>query len=487
MSRPHRPDIAAVTVAAAAAALSLAALRSPADDAYWQAAYGRHILAAHALPAVDTYSWTAAGHPLVVTEWAFDTLMAAAAATGPWAAFALAFACILALGACALALYTHESRHRGAAGLLTLALLLSCMPFLTLLPQLASFALFAAVWAVLEGARTARAPQRLLLLPPLFLVWANMHGTFYIGLVLVALDALFSQVRFSQVRFLPGRVTARYSRATRRHLPWILAACAAATLVNPYGWRLYAPELGLAFSHFHLQYIAEFQSPNFHEPFLHFVVLPALLAGLALAMLTRRRLPARELVATLGLLAGSLVMVRMLPYALVGLGALSAAALRGRQQRLRPAPWWQLGLVGAVVALVLVRVPPPAWPPTGGAPSAAAAYVRAHLAGRGFNTYEWGGYLLWVWRGDPKVYVDSRGDMYDSTWVLKTYVALRDVTVDPSRRLLAEGVAWALLPTGTRVARVLELEGWRTVFHGGPAVVLVPPAAAAPAGRTPGA
>jgi len=472
MKRRWWPDLALAVVAAAGAALALRALRSPTDDAFWQIAYGRAILAHHALPAVDTYSWTAAGHAVVVTEWAFDTLLAAAVAAGPWAAYLLAAICILALGWSTLTLCTHLSRRRGTAGLLALGVLLCVAPFETLLPQLASFGLLALVWAVLESARSARRPRALWLLPPLFALWANVHGTFYLGLALVALDALLAHAPT-----LPGRLVARYRRPSRRALPWVLLASAAATLANPYGWRLYGPELALAGSPFHLERIAEFQSPNFHMPLLHWVILPALLLALGVALGTTCRLPAREVVAALGLLAGSLVMVRLLPYALVGLAALAAGALRGNRQALPPARWWQLGVVGVIVGGAVVAIPPPAWPPTGGAPVAAAAYVRQHLVGRGFNTYEWGGYLLWVWRGDPAVYVDSRGDMYDTTWVIPAYTALIDVTVDPSRQLRQEGVTWALLPKEARLATVLRIEGWTSAFSGGPAVVLLAPAA----------
>ena len=472
MRRPRAPDLAAAAVAAASAALATATVRSVTDDAFWQLAYGRQLVHTGTLPAVDTYSWTAAGHPLVVTEWAFDALMYLASAAGPWAAWSLAATTIAVLGLCALALYWRLCGNRATAGLLALGLLVLCLPFLQLLPQLASFALFAAVWLVLEIGRTRWRPRILWLLPLLLMLWANMHGTFYFGLALLGLDAVLALLGPR----LPRALRARYTPQARRTLLWLVPVCAAVTLLTPYGPRLYPPEVALAFSSFHFRYIAEFQSPDFHQPFLHYAVLPALLLALGLPLLRRRRLPARDCLVGLALLGGSLIMVRVLPYALVALGAVCAASLRTRRRPVRPALWWQWGVVAAALAALLLHEPPPAWPPTAGEPVAAARYVAGHLGGRGFNTYSWGSYLLWAWRGHPSVFIDSRGDLYMETWVAQTYVEVRQLQVDPGKTLRALGVRWALLPLQSPLARVLRLQGWSAVYTGGPAVVLVPPA-----------
>ena len=468
----RRPDLAPLAVAGAAAGCAALGERIPEIDAWWQLAYGRYELAHHALPPADTWSWTAPGHPLVVTEWLFDAAMAAAARLGPWGAFGLLLACLLALGAAAFALYAALARSRPVGALLTIVLLALLLPFLALLPQLPSFALFAAVFLVLEAARL-RGPSRLLFLPPLFALWANVHGTYPLGWMIVGLETLLAWAPA-----LPGRLQARHRRGTRRWLPVALLGCLLAPLANPYGWRLLPYELRLASSPFHLQNIAEFQSPNFHNPYMAWFILPALLLGVGGAMLSRQRLPARDLLAAAGLLAGALVMVRLLPYALTALGAVAAAVLRGRRVRPQPARWPLLVAAVAAVGLTLWRQAPEAWPPTAGEPVAAAAYVRAHLDGRGFNTYEWGSYLESVWNGRPAVYIDSRGDMYGDTTVLQRYMAIMQLQVDPGPALTGQGVDWALLPASQALVLVLRAEGWGTVFAGGGAVVLLRPAPA---------
>lgn len=514
---PRAPDLPLLVVAAAAVVIALIALRAPPDDAFWQAAYGGWMLAHRALPRADVWSWTMAGRPVMATEWLFELAAGSASAVGPWASLPLALAGPLGLGLCALGLYGRLARSRPVAGLLALALLLLAAPFEAVLPQAASFALFAAVWWTLERARVA-GPRPLAALPALFALWANLHGTYFAGIALVALDtALAWLTALRRRRSWPlGRLRTRCRRDTRRALPGVLGASAVATLLNPYGWRLYAHDLALATSPFHLQYIAEFASPNFHDAYLQRLLLPAILGALGLAVASPRRPPAREVVTALALIAGALVAVRVMPYALVALGALAASVARGRRaptplaegagsvgdtasgpgagdravgraagdvaadvgtdRPYRAAQRWALAAVPvAVVAFALLRWPPPAWPPATGYPARAASYVAAQaarLGPRGFNTYEWGGYLLWRWRGAPRVYVDSRGDFYDTGTVLAGYVAVLDLRVDPGAALRRQGVTWALLPRGLPLAAALRREGWRVAYADRLAVVL---------------
>ncbi len=508
------PDAMLLAVVAAALLIAALSLRVTVDDAFWQVAYGRLMLAHGRLPRRDPFSWTMARRPVLLTEWLFDLAMAAAGAAGPVGAFSLAAVGPLGLGLFALSLFTRLSRHRLRAGCLTLCLLLLVTPFETLLPQVASFVFLAAVWWLLERARVA-GPRALLALPPLFALWANVHGTFYAGLALVALDAALAARRPAGegagwrrlgmgigARWLRradpraaggsgagaghrnashrawGRLHARYRRRTARWLPAALAASAAATLLNPYGWRLYPAEIALATSPFHLRHIAEFASPNFHAPYLEWLVLPAILGTLALTLATRRRLPARAALAALVLLGGALVAVRVMPYALFALGALCASALRGRRRPPGPAPAPLAALTLAAALVGVVRLTPATWPTSTGYPAGAAAYVLAHraaLRGHPFNTYAWGSYLLWRWRGHPGVYVDSRGDFYDQGPVLGRYLRVVELRVNPGPYLRGQGVGWALLPRATPLAGVLAREGWRAAYSGRDAVVLVAP------------
>ena len=81
-------------------------------------------------------------------------------------------------------------------------------------------------------------------------------------------------------------------------------------------------------------------------------------------------------------------------------------------------------------------------------------------AGRGFTTYEWGGYLDFA-LPQYHVFIDSRSDAY-SQQLLQDYATI--IGLGPGWRDLLRryDIRWALLPTGAPLAQVLALSpGWR--------------------------
>ena len=87
--------------------------------------------------------------------------------------------------------------------------------------------------AILEAAE--RGKTRLLwLLPPLFCLWVNLHGSWLIGLGLLGLYILCGLFRFNK-----GVIDQEaFSPAYRNRLLGVFAASVLALIVNPYGWRL---------------------------------------------------------------------------------------------------------------------------------------------------------------------------------------------------------------------------------------------------------
>lgn len=86
---------------------------------------------------------------------------------------------------------------------------------------------------ILEAAEEGET-RSLWLLPPLFCIWINLHGSWLIGLWLLALYAVCGMFPLKIGAFAQEGFSAR----NRKRLMLVFAACVAALLVNPYGWRL---------------------------------------------------------------------------------------------------------------------------------------------------------------------------------------------------------------------------------------------------------
>jgi len=214
--------------------------------------YGRMILSEWSFPSVEIFSYTAAGAPFYDHEWLTDVVCAAVYQA--FGAAGLLFGKMLLLGAMvALLLDTarvmrdlfspDEEIHPLTAALVLVLGFAVIGPGATFRAQL-----FTMLFVALEGALLARAERRratdsgvvlcwgILVIPPLLLVWANLHGGFLVGLGMFGLYCLAATVRewiaWREDRTVPAI----------RRVAFVWAVCLAAVLaplVNPYGWELY--------------------------------------------------------------------------------------------------------------------------------------------------------------------------------------------------------------------------------------------------------
>ena len=278
-----RPNIAAlmgpVAVVAALAVLAYALAVTPIsnNDIWLHLTTGSLILERGSVPTVEEYTFSVAGRPLVDHEWLAQIVFAAAFKAGGIQALTglklILTAAILVLAFIgSLAVFSTGSEVRGwrvvaaataAAGTgLLLATHLSIRPHLF---SLSFIGVYSLVLARMDREAGSGGRRMLLLLILLQVLWANSHGGFILGIVLVGLH-------------LAGEGWAQRALPRSSYLPLALGAAA---LINPYGFKLY--ELVGAFSEpAFREFIREWQSP-FSPPFAYSVLFWVYLAWLVLA------------------------------------------------------------------------------------------------------------------------------------------------------------------------------------------------------------
>ena len=225
----------------------------PAVDLAYQLRAGSDILAGGGIPDVDTWTFTVAGAPWLDQQWGAQVLLSAVFQVGGWTGLALLRAALVALtfwlvlGAIRSAWSTASMRAGGSAiassartaTLVVLGFFVVAMPALALRPQLFAIVLFAASLRILV--ERSRHPRRLWLIPFMAVAWSNLHGSFPLVVVLVAL-AWIDEVALLRVPPPPGhpRPALRRRLLGSTGLAIIASFSAAATLVNPFGidaWR----------------------------------------------------------------------------------------------------------------------------------------------------------------------------------------------------------------------------------------------------------
>ena len=310
LARRHLWIVAAIAVPAAFAVATLGAV-----DLAYQVRLGRIMLQTHHLIRTDAFTFTAPGRPWTDQQWLAQLLFAVAFRAGGWASLAALHA-VMVGGAAALVL--RACRAAGAShrtsSLLALGSLGVALPNLAMRPQALAALLFAAVvWLLWERGRR---PGLLWVIPAILAVWANVHGTFALGLLLVLLAA--------------GEDLVHRRRASGRRLLAVGAVGAVATLANPFGIRVWSYVVTLSTNHEILRSVSEWQPPS---------ILRATDAGffasiavVAVILARRRR--------SVGW------------YRLLWLGAFFALALPAT----RGALWWGL-VAGPVLATILPARP----------------------------------------------------------------------------------------------------------------------------------
>src|SRR5258708_38698151 len=207
-----------------------------ARDLWWHVKTGQNILATHRWPTTDPYSFTVAGTPWMAYEWLGDVLFGA---VGRLAGLRGLVALLIILGsAVMLALYAYASlRSRNSKGGFVARALLYVLatPSFSLRPQMLGDLFIVLTLMALERFHQDR-PRALWFLPALFLIWINTHGSWVIGLGVIAVF-LVSGLMESRIG---GIESHRWSPAQRVRFDFIFLISLRTIPFTPYGLRMAA-------------------------------------------------------------------------------------------------------------------------------------------------------------------------------------------------------------------------------------------------------
>jgi hypothetical protein len=494
----------------------------------WHIRTGQLILATHKIPHVDPFSSSLNGQPWFAWEWLYDLLAGwldqVAGLNGVVLLTALMIAFVFS--------WTFRLMLRRGANLLVAFVLLLLAASASMIhffarPHVASWLFTLAWFCILEsseddcrGLGTDAAPdrsrthrsRRLYLLPLLMLVWVNVHGGFLLGFALLAIYWLCAAslwlrltLRMAEDQFADVLLKIRAARRVRA-LTWTGILCAAATFVNPYGFRLHVHVYRYLSNRFLMDHIDEFQSPNFH------LVAQKCFAGLLLLTLVALAAEGREakvrhvllvlFAAFSGLWAARNIPVASLLQILVIAPWLSEAmgslGRQGRSYRRRSGSDSFLQRMKAIETNIQGHL----WPVVATAlaclvtfqggklgpkplmnahfdphrfPTAAANYIEEKkIPGPILSPDYWGGYFIYRFYPRMKVVVDDRHDLYGGEFLI-SYLKL--VHLEPGWQdfLRQHPAQCVVMPKNSAVANILlETEDWRPVYRDDVAIVFLP-------------
>jgi hypothetical protein len=445
-------------------------------DLWGYLAFGRLFWEQGRFPYEDVFSYVPTLHPWVYHEWLtgvlFYPLYQGLGATG-----LQTFKYVLGLGTFWF-IYAAARLRGGSAQAAGLLLVMLAGGFQTgyapVRAQIFTYLFFALTLYILENYRIQRGRYTLVLLCPLFVLWANLHGGFVAGLGLIGLYAL-------------GEALSR--RPYSSYLV-CLGLAALVTLINPYGWR-YWTYLGHALA-MPRPAITEWASvyQAFRQGTYGLSDLSYVLCLVVFSLLVIRRDAPKDLTAILILGATFILFakhIRHLPFFLIALGVYLPSALKIYEEDLRLrfpsglAPRYYsfllAFLLGASLSLLagFIRLAPfclklpeksPLVSDANFYPLGAIQYLKENrLTGNLVVYFNWGEYALWNLYPHLRIAIDGRYETVYPHAVCQEYFDFIQARGNWKQFLERFPPDFILLPENLEIDALLAKEsGWQPIY-----------------------
>ncbi|HEY5176894.1 MAG TPA: hypothetical protein VII95_15155 [Terriglobales bacterium] len=314
--------------------------------------------------------------------------------------------------------------------------------------------------------------DRTWLLPPLFLLWVNSHGSWLIGLIFFSIF-----VGSGVLKGRWGRITAtRWTRAQLLKLTTIFALSVLALFVNPYTYHLVFYPFDLAFQQkLNVSHVTEWQSLDFHA-IRGKIVFLMLAATILLALARKRQWRLDEVGFLLFGFYATLTYTRFMFLAAIVLTPLLAVEIDffPAYRREIDRPLLNAAIITCLVAGCVWSFPSSKYlmeDTVKDYPVKALPYLQQFApTGRVFNDYLWGGYLIWNARQIP-VFVDSRVDIFDHRGIFGDYLDAMGIK-RPMEVLDKYRIQYVLYTKDTPLAYLLlQSPGWKLTYDDGTTVL----------------
>ncbi|NLE44957.1 MAG: hypothetical protein GX620_09575 [Chloroflexi bacterium] len=476
MAKLHRLtwlDTRRLIVAITFVSLFAMAVRAPADtDTWWHLQAGKMTLESGRILQTDVFSHTRYGASWVNHSWLTQVWLYGLFKTCSYAGLGIWIGVIVTVTF--LFVFLQMDGDPFVKAFIILLAAMTSSVIWVARPQLVSLLLTAVVAYILHLFKWRRT-NRLWLLPPLFVLWVNLHAGYALGFMVLAAFVAGELLNHVLSLVLPSDdpVTSWRGLATVVGVSFLSALV---LVINPNTTRMWTYYLDTVRIGVLQDFIQEWRSPDFHHLYMQpFIWL--LLSTLAAVGLSGRRIDGVDLALVCGFAYSALLAGRNIaPFAVIVAPTLSrhantALGRLGWSLRPRPAGDMRLRKVYAsvnwllltlLVALAGVKIVTPLSTAANEQlerktlPVGAVEWIAENRpAGEMFNHYNWGGYLIWKLWPEHRVFVDGRTDLYGDE-ILREYMAIQTARPDALQLLDAYGVSFVL--TGAHDALSVRLD-----------------------------
>jgi hypothetical protein len=439
---------------------------------------GEVILQTWRVPTQDAFSHHQPPLKWTAHEWLSEVFMAIVYKSAGLTGIVLFFAVLLTLTHW-LVFWLLRSRSNNLILITVITLLTTATSSSHWLARPHVFSLiFTLVWFALLDRFQYQGQRTLLYLPLLMLPWVNLHGGYFIGLVLIAVYIIGNLLH--SVGANRAQAMEHWHKAKR--LLGVLILTITACLINPLGYEILLFPARLTSDRFLMDHVTEFLSPNFHDVLPFKYMLVAMIAALALA---RKRLNLIEVELTVLLSYMALYSVRHVSlFAIIVAPILLKTAesiitdlpppvakfmdTRNRVltdiDRNLTSPLWPIAVVLLVAGLALLGSLRFTFSEKLFPLRAVEFLQRENVSGNMFNNDEFGDYIIFAAWPKYRVFMDGRNDMYGAK-LGTAYFKVANAQPGWKDVLKQYHIDWVIFDTNSALTAALrEQHDWQPIY-----------------------
>lgn len=444
-------------------------------DFWWHLQTGKQIIETGTIPHADLFSSSVIGKTWITHEWLTETIVYLIYDRLGMVPLIVFFSAIITAAFYLAFLCAPECSRPYTAGFVVIVCAAASAPLWGVRPQMISLLLMSVFLYLLDKYEKDRKVKSLIALPLIMILWVNLHGGFILGIGIIGIY-LGGNLLTLLWRIRRNRIAERDSWHSILYLTGTVVLCVIATLINPNSYKILIYPFQTLFDPAMQQYIVEWFSPDFHNLiWLPFGVLVLALIGFGMAGKTSVSIThiLLMIVATVAAFRS----VRHIPLFAIAVAPILSeliapfAKFPSGSEAGKPFFRWLNSLLILAVLIsagvVILRLPKEQIKkesetfPTG----AVTWLLKNQPEGKLFNSYTWGGYLIWRLFPDYPVYIDGRADVYGAEFI-NDFVSIYSVEDDWEQTLDATGAGLVLVEDDCGLAKALQQSSqWHEVYQ----------------------
>jgi len=460
--------------------LSLRPIIDP--DFWWHLRTGQLMEQTKAILRVDPFSWTARGKPWITHEWLSELFIYQIYKVGSYQLLTLSFSILITASLFFSYIRCPMASKPYVAGFSLLLGAVASGPLWGVRPQMITLLFTSLFLYLLDRYRKNSQLSTLIPIPLIMLLWVNLHAGYILGIAVEITYIIGWAIELAVLKFWKKESIDRTTKTKFLILVGVLGASLLVMPINPAGLRIFTYPFQTLFDPAMQKYIQEWLSPDFHALIWQpFALLILVLIGSG--MVGKHRISITKIILALGFGFAALRSARHVPlFAIVVIPVLAEQfsslikinpSAQAPSRLLRWTNTLMICAIALVMILTLIQLPGKQEEAMAiNYPKEAVEWIiKNKPQGKLFNSYNWGGYLIWRLYPEYPVYIDGRADLYGGTFLFN-YFDIYSVKSGWEEKLNQENIQVVIVESDSKLADALEQSSaWKISFEDNVSVV----------------